>query len=91
MHCAQVARLVRFCDAFNLPLVTLLLPGLQPSAKSGSPAEDGARTLANLLFAYAEASTPKLTVLTAGAECCLIAEVGHMLCQSIDPVCSALP
>lgn len=78
----QVARLVRFCDAFNLPLVTLLLPGLDMSARSGSPAE-AARALANLLFAYAEASTPKLTVLTAGAECRPIMQVGTSCDHSI--------
>lgn len=71
---------MRFCDAFNLPLVTLLLPGLYAESKPGSPAE-GARTLANLLFAYAEASVPKLTVLTDGAGCRLIAQVGRLLCQ----------
>jgi len=58
------ARFVRFCDAFNIPLVTFedvpgFLPGLEQ--EHGGIIVHGAK----LLFAYAEASVPKLTVITA--------------------------
>ncbi len=56
------ARFVRFCDAFNLPLVTLVdVPGFLP----GTQQEHGGiiRHGAKLLFAYAEATVPKLTVI----------------------------
>ena len=78
----QVAQLVRFCDAFSIPLLTLLLPPppdqAPAAAKSGAAphAGEGARTLANLLFAYAEAGVPKLAIrATAGAECAAAAQV----------------
>ncbi|HZY69839.1 MAG TPA: acyl-CoA carboxylase subunit beta [Thermoplasmata archaeon] len=56
------ARFVRFCDAFNLPLVTLVdVPGFLP----GTAQEFGGiiRQGAKLLYAYAEATVPKLTVI----------------------------
>ena len=56
------ARFVRFCDAFNLPLVTFVdVPGFLP----GTQQEHGGiiRHGAKLLYAYAEASVPKLTVI----------------------------
>ncbi|MCI4369589.1 MAG: acyl-CoA carboxylase subunit beta [Thermoplasmata archaeon] len=56
------ARFVRFCDAFNLPLVTFVdVPGFLP----GTNQEYGGiiRHGAKLLYAYAEASVPKLTVI----------------------------
>ena len=56
------ARFVRFCDAFNLPLVTLVdVPGFLP----GTQQEHGGiiRHGAKLLYAYAEATVPKLTVI----------------------------
>ncbi len=58
----KAARFVRFCDAFNLPLVTLVdVPGFLP----GTQQEHGGiiRHGAKLLFAYAEATVPKLTVI----------------------------
>ena len=62
----KAARFVRTCDAFNIPLVTFVdVPGL--------PARDGAgvggiiRHGAKLLYAYAEATVPKLTVITRKA------------------------
>ncbi|WP_076790794.1 acyl-CoA carboxylase subunit beta [Chlorobium sp. KB01] len=58
----KAARFVRFCDAFNIPLVTLVdVPGFLP----GSAQEfDGIITNgAKLLFAYAEATVPKITVI----------------------------
>jgi acetyl-CoA carboxylase carboxyltransferase component len=56
------ARFVRFCDAFNLPLVTLVdVPGFLP----GTSQEHGGiiRHGAKLLYAYSEATVPKLTVI----------------------------
>jgi propionyl-CoA carboxylase beta chain len=60
------ARFVRFCDAFNIPLVTLVdVPGFLP----GTDQEYGGiiRHGAKLLYAYAEATVPKLTVITRKA------------------------
>ena len=56
------ARFVRFCDAFNIPLVTLEdVPGFLP----GTAQEYGGiiRNGAKLLFAFAEATVPKVTVI----------------------------
>ncbi|NTV98765.1 MAG: methylmalonyl-CoA carboxyltransferase, partial [Chlorobiaceae bacterium] len=56
------ARFVRFCDAFNIPIVTLVdVPGFLP----GSAQEfDGIITNgAKLIFAYGEATVPKITVI----------------------------
>jgi acetyl-CoA carboxylase carboxyltransferase component len=56
------ARFVRFCDAFNLPLVTLEdVPGFMPgtSQEYGGIIRNGAK----LLFAFAEATVPKVTVI----------------------------
>jgi propionyl-CoA carboxylase beta chain len=60
------ARFVRFCDAFNIPLVTFVdVPGFLP----GTQQEFGGiiRHGAKLLFAFAEASVPKVTVITRKA------------------------
>src|SRR6058998_3619803 len=60
------ARFVRFCDAFNIPLVTFEdVPGFLP----GSVQEYGGiiRHGAKLLFAFAEATVPKVTVITRKA------------------------
>ncbi|MCU0293567.1 MAG: acyl-CoA carboxylase subunit beta [Thermoanaerobaculaceae bacterium] len=60
------ARFVRFCDAFNLPLVTFEdVPGFLPGVKQelGGIIKHGAK----LLYAYAEATVPKLTVITRKA------------------------
>jgi propionyl-CoA carboxylase beta chain len=57
---------VRFCDAFNLPLVTFEdVPGFLPGVKQ----EHGGiiRAGAKLLYAYAEATVPKITVITRKA------------------------
>ncbi len=66
------ARFVRFCDCFNIPLVTFVdVPGFLP----GSEQEFGGviRNGAKLLYAYAEATVPKITVITrksyGGAYC----------------------
>src|SRR5205823_2087752 len=63
---AKAARFVRFCDAFNLPLVTLVdVPGFLP----GTAQEYGGiiRHGSKLLYAYSEATVPKLTVITRKA------------------------
>ena len=60
------ARFVRFCDAFNIPIVTFVdVPGFLP----GTAQEYGGiiRQGAKLLYAYAEATVPKVTVITRKA------------------------
>uniref|UniRef100_A0A3P9P6Q2 Propionyl-CoA carboxylase beta chain, mitochondrial n=1 Tax=Poecilia reticulata TaxID=8081 RepID=A0A3P9P6Q2_POERE len=57
------ARFVRFCDAFNIPIITFVdVPGFLP----GTAQEYGGiiRHGAKLLYAYAEATVPKITVIT---------------------------
>jgi propionyl-CoA carboxylase beta chain len=58
----KAARFVRFCDAFNIPVVTLVdVPGFMP----GSIQEHNGiiRSGAKLLFAYCEATVPKVTLV----------------------------
>jgi propionyl-CoA carboxylase beta chain len=62
----KAARFVRFCDAFNIPLVTFVdVPGFLPGTKQeyGALIAHGAK----LLFAYGEATVPKVTVITRKA------------------------
>ena len=62
----KAARFVRTCDAFNVPLVSFVdVPGFLP----GVGQEDGGiiRHGAKLLYAYCEATVPKLTVITRKA------------------------
>jgi len=62
----KAARFVRFCDAFNIPLVSLVdVPGFMP----GPAQEHGGiiRHGAKLIYAYAEATVPKVTVITRKA------------------------
>jgi acetyl-CoA carboxylase carboxyltransferase component len=68
----KAARFIRFCDAFNIPIVTLVdvpgyLPG--PAQEHGGIIRHGAK----LLYAFAEATVPKLAVITrkdyGGAYC----------------------
>ena len=57
---------MRFCDAFNIPIVTFVdVPGFMPGTKQeqGGLIKHGAK----LLFAYAEATVPKITVITRKA------------------------
>jgi acetyl-CoA carboxylase carboxyltransferase component len=62
----KAARFVRFCDAFNLPLVTFVdVPGFLPGV--GQEHAGIIRSGAKLLYAYAEATVPKLTVITRKA------------------------
>jgi propionyl-CoA carboxylase beta chain len=60
------ARFVRFCDAFSIPLVSFVdVPGFLPGVaqEHGGVIRNGAK----LLYAYAEATVPKLTVITRKA------------------------
>jgi len=62
----KASRFVRFCDCFNLPLLTLVdVPGFLP----GTAQEYGGiiRNGAKLLYAYSEATVPKVTVITRKA------------------------
>lgn len=62
----KAARFVRFCDAFNIPIVTLVdVPGFMPgtSQEYGGIIKHGAK----LLYAYAECTVPKITVITRKA------------------------
>jgi acetyl-CoA carboxylase carboxyltransferase component len=58
----KAARFVRFCDAFNIPIITLVdVPGFMP----GTLQEHGGiiRSGAKLLYAYCEATVPKVTIV----------------------------
>ena len=62
----KAARFVRFCDAFNIPILTFVdVPGFLP----GTAQEHGGiiRAGSKLLYAYCEATVPKLTVVTRKA------------------------
>ena len=62
----KAARFVRFCDAFNIPLVTFVdVPGFLP----GADQEYGGIIIhgAKLLYAFAEATVPKITIITRKA------------------------
>ena len=63
---SKAARFVRFCDCFNIPLVTLVdVPGFMPGVDQeyGGIIRHGAK----LIFAYAEATVPKICVITRKA------------------------
>jgi len=62
----KAGRFVRFCDCFNIPIITLVdVPGFMP----GTAQEHGGiiRNGAKLLYAYCEATVPKITVITRKA------------------------
>ncbi|MGJ8534010.1 MAG: acyl-CoA carboxylase subunit beta [Alphaproteobacteria bacterium] len=62
----KAARFVRFCDCFNIPIVTFVdVPGFLPGTAQeyGGLIKHGAK----LLFAYAEATVPKITIITRKA------------------------
>jgi len=62
----KAARFVRFCDAFSIPVITLVdVPGFMPGTAQeyGGIIKHGAK----LLYAYAEATVPKVTVITRKA------------------------
>ncbi len=63
---SKAARFIRFCDAFNIPLVTLVdVPGFLPGVDQeySGIIKHGAK----LLYAYAEATVPKVTIITRKA------------------------
>ncbi|MFH2014394.1 MAG: acyl-CoA carboxylase subunit beta [Pseudomonadota bacterium] len=62
----KAARFIRFCDCFNIPIVTFVdVPGFLPGTAQeyGGLIKHGAK----LLFAYAEATVPKITIITRKA------------------------
>jgi propionyl-CoA carboxylase beta chain len=62
----KAARFVRFCDCFNIPLITFVdVPGFLPGTNQefGGIIKHGAK----LLYAYSEATVPKITVITRKA------------------------
>ncbi len=62
----KAARFIRFCDCFNIPIIMLVdVPGFLP----GTQQENGGliRHGAKLLFAFAEATVPKVTIITRKA------------------------
>jgi propionyl-CoA carboxylase beta chain len=62
----KAARFVRFCDCFNIPIVTLVdVPGFLPGTvqEYGGIIKHGAK----LLYAYGEATVPKITIITRKA------------------------
>jgi propionyl-CoA carboxylase beta chain len=62
----KAARFVRFCDAFNIPLITFVdVPGFLPGTQQefGGIIKHGAK----LLYAFAEATVPKITLITRKA------------------------
>jgi propionyl-CoA carboxylase beta chain len=62
----KAARFVRFCDAFNIPIITFVdVPGFMPGTAQeyGGIIKHGAK----LLYAYAEATVPKVTLITRKA------------------------
>jgi propionyl-CoA carboxylase beta chain len=62
----KAGRFVRFCDAFNIPIITLVdVPGFLPGTRQehGGIIKHGAK----LLYAYAEATVPKITLITRKA------------------------
>ncbi|WP_246120992.1 acyl-CoA carboxylase subunit beta [Candidatus Sneabacter namystus] len=62
----KAARFIRFCDSFNIPIITLVdVPGFLPGVtqEKNGIIKHGAK----LLFAYAEATVPKITVITRKA------------------------
>ena len=73
------ARFVRFCDGFNIPLVTFEdVPGFLPGTEQeyGGIIKHGAK----LLYAFAEATVPKITVITRkayGGAYCVMASQAH--------------
>lgn len=63
---SKAARFIRFCDAFNLPLVNLVdVPGFLPGV--GQEHSGIIRHGAKMLYAYSEATVPKITVITRKA------------------------
>lgn len=75
----KASRFIRFCDAFNIPIVTFVdVPGFLPGTHQEH--QGVIRHGAKLLYAYAEATVPKLAVITrkayGGAYCVMSSQVG---------------
>ncbi len=59
---------MRFCDTFNIPLITFEdVPGFLPGTRAQEVRRDHPARRAKLLYAYAEATVPKITVITRKA------------------------
>ena len=76
------ARFVRFCDCFNIPIITFVdVPGFLPGTNQefGGVIRNGAK----LMYAYAEATVPKITIITrkayGGAYCVMSSK--HLRCD----------
>ncbi|WP_297952525.1 acyl-CoA carboxylase subunit beta [uncultured Desulfobulbus sp.] len=76
------ARFVRFCDCFNIPVITFVdVPGFLPGTNQefGGVIRNGAK----LMYAYAEATVPKITIITrkayGGAYCVMSSK--HLRCD----------
>ncbi len=67
---------MRFCNAFNLPIISLLL--LHDKGAAASETDTRMSDLANLIFAYSEAAVPKLAVV-CGPEALPAAKVCHII------------
>ncbi|GAB4813571.1 hypothetical protein N2152v2_000617 [Parachlorella kessleri] len=66
--CAKAARFVQFCDAFNVPLITFMdEPGGPPGTTAQETDQALVRHGAKLVYAYAQATVPTLTVITRNA------------------------
>ncbi|MCL6560036.1 MAG: methylmalonyl-CoA carboxyltransferase [Firmicutes bacterium] len=62
----KIARFIRFCDAFNIPIITFMdVPGFLPGVQQeyGGIIRHGAK----MLYAYSEATVPKITIITRKA------------------------
>src|SRR5207237_6091745 len=58
----KAARFIRFCDAFNIPIITLMdVPGFFPAQRQEQKAL--IRHAAKMLYSYAEATVPKITMI----------------------------
>ena len=75
----KAARFVRFCDSFNIPIITFVdVPGFLPG--TGQEYDGIIRHGAKLLYAYAEATVPKITVITRKvrtSNCSIIRQFDH--------------
>ena len=79
---AKAARFIRFCDAFNIPIITFVdVPGFLPGTdqEHNGIIKHGAK----LLYAYAEATVPKITVITRKSYCgaYIVMNSKHLKCD----------
>jgi hypothetical protein len=87
-------RFIRFCDSFNIPIITFVdVPGFLPGTHQEH--QGVIRHGAKLLYAYAEATVPKLAVITrkayGGAYCVMSSQVrrerGVKVCDHCSATC----